>query len=342
MKFPRGFAKLMLNPLGCKGIDMGPVERKHLALIVFAVACLAGALVLLFSAVAPIQADVELVYLRATGRETDVLIEWETGSEDTTFGFNLYRAESPELGEAIKLNEQMIPAKSFPDMIGAKYSYLDADVELGVTYHYWLEFLDTGGPVTFGPEAATVGATPTPTATSTPSQTPVPTFTRTATSTPTKTPTATWTALATETPTFTPTAAPSPTATLALTETPTFTPTTVPSPTATLALTETPTARPAVTVSATATSTASPTVTPVRVGDVTPTATPESKVLSNIAEPSETPEGSSQAGGTSSRSPTAARLTTSISPLLLLASVTSFLGVVILAAALVVAWRLGL
>ncbi len=324
MKFPRGFAKLMLNPLGCKGIDMGPVERKHLALIVSAVACLAGALVLLFSAVAPIQADVELVYLRATGRETDVLIEWETGSEDTTFGFNLYRAESPELGEAIKLNEQMIPAKSFPDMIGAKYSHMDADVELGVTYHYWLEFLDTetGGPVTFGPEAATVGATPTPTATSTPSQTPVPTFTRTATSTPTKTPTATWTALATETPTFTPT--------------------TVPSPTATLALTETPTARPAVTVSATATSTASPTVTPVRVGDVTPTATPESKVLSNIAEPSETPEGSSQAGGTSSRSPTAARLTTSISPLLLLASVTSFLGVVILAAALVVAWRLGL
>lgn len=301
---------------------MGPVERKHLALIVSAVVCLVSASVLLFSAVAPIQADVELVYFRATGGETDVLIEWETGSEDTTFGFNLYRAESPELSEAIKLNEQMIPAKAFPEMIGAKYSHVDADVEVGVTYHYWLEFLDTDGPVTFGPEAATVGATPTPTATSTPSQTPVPTFTRTATSTPTKTPTATWTALATETPTFTPT--------------------TVPSPTATLALTESPTARPAVTVSATATSTASPTLTPVRVGDVTPTATPESKVLSYIAEPSETQEGSSQAGGSPSRSPTAARLTTSISPLLLLASVTSFLGAVILAAALIVARRLGL
>ncbi|NIN65429.1 MAG: hypothetical protein GTO63_12180 [Anaerolineae bacterium] len=301
---------------------MGPVQSKHLAVIVSTVACLVSASVLLLSAVAPIQADVELVYFRATGREDDVLIEWETGSEDTTFGFNLYRAEGPELGDVIRLNEQMIPAKSFPEMIGAKYSRVDADVELGVTYHYWLEFLDTGGRVTFGPEAATVGGTPTPTATSTPSRTPLPTFTRTATSTPTRTPTATWTALATETPTFTPT--------------------TVPSPTATLALTETPTARPAATVTATATSTASPTLRPVRVGGVTPTATPESKVLSYIAEPSETPEGSTQAGGTTSRSPTAARLTTSISPLLLLASVTSFLGVVVLAAALIVARRLGL
>ncbi|PYI78996.1 MAG: hypothetical protein DMF05_11025 [Verrucomicrobia bacterium] len=87
-----------------------------------------------------------------------------------------------------------------------------------------------------------MAASPTPTATATPTATRTPTATATATPTATRTPTATATATATPTTTRTPIA--TPTATPTATRTPTATPTATPRATPTPAATPTPTATP--------------------------------------------------------------------------------------------------
>ena len=125
-------------------------------------------------------------------------------------------------------------------------------------------------------------ATPTPTATVTPSQTPSATLTpspsATATGTLTPTPSVTATRTLTPTMTFTPTETatptPTPTETLTPTATSTATETLTPSPTPTATETATPTPTPTETLTPTATSTATETLTPSPTPTATETATP--------------------------------------------------------------------
>jgi hypothetical protein len=139
--------------------------------------------------------------------------------------------------------------------------------------------LTTCKPATPTPTAtATPSATPTETQTPTPSSTPTetgtPTQTATATSTPTpsSTPTMTLTPSNTPTETNTPTQTPTPTQTSEATSTPTSTATRTPTATATATRTRTPTATATNTGTATATRTVTPTPTVTRTR--TPTATP--------------------------------------------------------------------
>lgn len=69
-------------------------------------------------------------------------INWETASELTTLGFNVWRNTS-DSGPQDKLNDTMIPAHPGSAQ-GYLYSYLDTTAVENTPYYYWLEDIDTG------------------------------------------------------------------------------------------------------------------------------------------------------------------------------------------------------
>lgn len=79
-------------------------------------------------------------------RETEVTISWTTESELDIIGFNMYRSQSP-YGPFGKVNEVLIPPAADPS-VGGSHSYVDYDVESGITYYYQLETVDRYGNIT--------------------------------------------------------------------------------------------------------------------------------------------------------------------------------------------------
>jgi len=102
---------------------------------------------------------VELLTFTARGGDGEVVLEWETGSEQNNLGFHLYRATSDK-GPYEKITASVIPGLgSSPE--GARYTYRDSGVTNGVTYYYKLEDIETtGGTEIHGPVATvpSVGA----------------------------------------------------------------------------------------------------------------------------------------------------------------------------------------
>ena len=87
---------------------------------------------------------VTLASFDAQWSDSQVLVTWDTVSEISNLGFNLYRSESPDqVGELI--TAQMIPSQSPGSMQGFTYSFVDSNVTPGVTYWYTLEDLDMSG-----------------------------------------------------------------------------------------------------------------------------------------------------------------------------------------------------
>lgn len=98
----------------------------------------------------------ELASFAAKACEEHISLDWETASEMDTYGFHLWR--SPEAsGEYTKITDVAIPGEGgFAQ--GTTYTYEDAQVEPGVTYHYKLEHIDYSGSGTFhGPVSAWIG-----------------------------------------------------------------------------------------------------------------------------------------------------------------------------------------
>jgi hypothetical protein len=89
-------------------------------------------------------------------QDTSVTIRWTTESELDIIGFNLFRAESPD-GPFIKVNEALIPPAADP-FVGGEHTYVDENVQRGVTYYYELESVDRQGSTTrTGPITITAG-----------------------------------------------------------------------------------------------------------------------------------------------------------------------------------------
>lgn len=86
---------------------------------------------------------VELTSFTATGNDSDVLLEWETGSELDNLGFQLYRSSSEE-GPYERITTRLIPGLG-SSPAGARYRYRDAAVENGRSYYYELEDIETTG-----------------------------------------------------------------------------------------------------------------------------------------------------------------------------------------------------
>jgi hypothetical protein len=69
-----------------------------------------------------------------------VRVEWSTALELDVVGFNIYRMASGETPQQI--NVELIPAKSLGGLFGGDYAFIDADVQFGETYWYWLEVVE--------------------------------------------------------------------------------------------------------------------------------------------------------------------------------------------------------
>ncbi len=67
-----------------------------------------------------------------------VEITWETATELRTAGFNLYRS-TDQTGDFKRINEDQLIDNLGGPASGARYSYIDEDVQAGRTYYYILE-----------------------------------------------------------------------------------------------------------------------------------------------------------------------------------------------------------
>jgi len=86
-----------------------------------------------------------------------IRVEWETVSELTNTGFNLYRGTSADGADRALL--AFVPSQAPGSNVGASYRYDDTNVEIGQTYWYWLEDIDLSGAATLhGPVNATISA----------------------------------------------------------------------------------------------------------------------------------------------------------------------------------------
>jgi hypothetical protein len=98
---------------------------------------------------------ITLKLFEAKWLSSTVLIRWETGSEENTFGFLLYRSESPDRSTAVRITQDAIPAQ-VGNGGGASYAYEDETVSTGNSpnkvYYYWLQEVETDGDTTdYGP-----------------------------------------------------------------------------------------------------------------------------------------------------------------------------------------------
>jgi hypothetical protein len=98
-----------------------------------------------------------LTYFSAESAADGIDVSWDCADE--LAGFNLYRSaagDAKKISSRDRVNAELITGES-------PYAYLDAAVEKGVTYNYWLEAVDTGGKTeTFGPVGCTwLGVLPT-------------------------------------------------------------------------------------------------------------------------------------------------------------------------------------
>jgi hypothetical protein len=154
------------------------------------------------------EASVGLIYFRAIDKLDYVMLEWGTGEEISNLGFNLYRATTNDFDDAEQINPSLIPSQG--GELGHDYEWPDNDAEIGVTYTYWIEDIDTSDNNTVHLELPATGrasgggglptvpspgggngnsGTATPTPTRTPTRTPSPTTQSGSTATPSRTPT---------------------------------------------------------------------------------------------------------------------------------------------------------
>jgi hypothetical protein len=80
-----------------------------------------------------------------------VEIRWVTGAEIDTFGFHLWRSTDNVRANAVRITDAMIGAQG-GSLHGATYQHLDTSAELGRSYHYWLQEIETNGEANeYGP-----------------------------------------------------------------------------------------------------------------------------------------------------------------------------------------------
>ena len=88
---------------------------------------------------------VTLADFAAEARAGHVQVTWETVSELSNAGFNLYRSTTPDtVGDLLAY----VPSQGPGSAQGYVYTYDDADVETGQTYWYWLDSIDLSGATT--------------------------------------------------------------------------------------------------------------------------------------------------------------------------------------------------
>ncbi|MGQ9853434.1 MAG: SdrD B-like domain-containing protein [Candidatus Oleimicrobiaceae bacterium] len=90
---------------------------------------------------------VELTSFSAVWQSNEVHLGWSTASETENMGFDVYRAEAPEL-PFVKVNKTLIPGAGNANVLHT-YSYVDREVEPAKSYYYKLADVDYRGRVKF-------------------------------------------------------------------------------------------------------------------------------------------------------------------------------------------------
>jgi hypothetical protein len=90
---------------------------------------------------------VNIAGFTAAAAPQGVTLAWETVSETSNAGFNVYRSES-DAGPWTQVNAVLIPAKAPGSAEGQAYTWTDASAEAGMTYFYQLEDVALSGETT--------------------------------------------------------------------------------------------------------------------------------------------------------------------------------------------------
>jgi len=90
---------------------------------------------------------VNLISFTAVEVPGGIFVEWETASELDNAGFHVWRSSTKD-GQYERITRYLIPAEGSVAQ-GARYHYGDTSVELGNTYWYQLEDIDTHVTSTF-------------------------------------------------------------------------------------------------------------------------------------------------------------------------------------------------
>jgi hypothetical protein len=77
-----------------------------------------------------------------------VYLRWKTGMEVDLAGFKVYRSTS-SADKGNLLTPALLPSQMPGQPAGASYAFTDATAQVGVTYYYWIEGLDTHNESTF-------------------------------------------------------------------------------------------------------------------------------------------------------------------------------------------------
>lgn len=98
---------------------------------------------------------VELSSFTATvTSHNSVQLDWVSQSEANLMGYRVYRNENLHQNDSQLVTPILIPATNTSET--QSYRFMDAEVEQGHTYHYWLEIVEPNSNNFFGPVSATV------------------------------------------------------------------------------------------------------------------------------------------------------------------------------------------
>ncbi len=86
---------------------------------------------------------ITLVHFSATRTDAGVLVRWQTGMEQQTFGFHLYRSTTANRADAVRVTSMLVLSKGQAG--GASYSWTDSSAQAGQTYYYWLHEVEVNG-----------------------------------------------------------------------------------------------------------------------------------------------------------------------------------------------------
>jgi hypothetical protein len=88
---------------------------------------------------------VDLSWLSASAGSGGVLLQWETGTEISNLGFNIFRSLSDDFDTAAQVNDQLILSQAIGNYAGATYGYTDRTAARDTTYFYWLQDVSAVG-----------------------------------------------------------------------------------------------------------------------------------------------------------------------------------------------------
>ncbi len=100
---------------------------------------------------------IDLLSFTATPQPNNtILVRWVTGAEINTYGFHLFRSADGSRANAVQITDQIILSQGWGQG-GATYQWIDANVQTGVTYTYWLQETELDGDLLeYGPVSASL------------------------------------------------------------------------------------------------------------------------------------------------------------------------------------------